>query len=60
MAIVSTVVLVTIGVGVAVVIAVIGNEIRLCMKEKKEGVTYKKVHEPIDSAMYLHAWSIHA
>ena len=42
MAIASTIIIITIGVGVATMIGVIGNEIRLFIKDQKNGVDREK------------------
>ena len=58
MPIASTIIIITIGVGVATMIGVIGNEIRLFIKDQKNGVDREK--KPFDYMMYHNIWGSHA
>ena len=58
MPIASTIIIITIGVGVATMIGVIGNEIRLFIKDRKNGVDREK-EQLFDYAMFKNSWGPH-
>ena len=57
--VVTTIVLVGVSVCVAVGIAIMANEIRLCYKEKKSGIYSEKQYPPIGAEVYLQAYGYH-